>query len=54
MNSENILSAISPKKMFGEVIHNVGQLNPLALGFGSCCCSCSCSAAVFVSDEKAN
>ena len=53
MSNEIMLSNSEQKDSFGEVVHSIGQMNPLAVGFGSCCCSCSSSAAVFVAGNSA-
>ncbi len=55
MNDEKSFSiALTENKLFGELIHSLGQKGPLALGFGSCCCSCSSSAAVFTTENSVN
>lgn len=38
-------------QMFGEMIHDLEHVNPLAVGFGSCCC-CSSSAAVMMTTTE--
>lgn len=51
MHTQNIPPIENHEQPFGDIIHSIGEQNPLAVGFGCCCCSCSSSAAVYVNEE---